>query len=97
MEVLLLALWAAFVSYVEERYGKFVELPPNVKQWVNASLAVILPAIVIWITNHPWWQADFGNPETLLTELAWLFVPVVLFLVNQIAHQFDRLLQKYGG
>ena len=93
LETFIIAVWGFFVAFIQERFGKFNDLPANVKQLINAVLAFIVPAVVVYL--QPYWLPEFGNINEVVTGGLLLFVPVVAWLASQIGHQIDRLLQKY--
>lgn len=75
------------VSWAEERFGKFHDLSPSMKQFVNAALTLILPYIVVFV--QPYWRLEFGNLEEVITSIVWLIVPALIWLVSQAAHAVD--------
>lgn len=95
LETFVVALWGLFVSFVQERYGKFQDLPANVKQLVNALLTFIVPAVVTVVA--PYWKPELGDVNEVVTSGIILLVPVVAWLASQVGHQVDRVLQKYGS
>ena len=84
----ILALYGFFVSFLEERFGAFQNLPANIKQLVNAVLAFVVPAIVQFVT--PIWQPEFGDASEVVKAVLLLAAPVVVWLVSQVAHAIDR-------
>lgn len=84
----ILALYGFFVSFLEERFGAFQNLPANVKQLVNAVLTFVVPAIVNIV--NPIWQPEFGDTSEVVRAVLLLAAPVVVWLISQVAHAVDR-------
>lgn len=95
LQIIVLALFAAAISYVEERFGKFQNLDANWKQVVNALLAVVLPVLLAW--SQSWWRPEFGDATQAWTQFIYLIVPIGAWLVTQVTHQADRILQNTGS
>lgn len=74
-------------SFLQERYGKFHDLSPSVKQFANAVLNLILPYILVFI--QPYWRPDFGDLTAAVTSVFFLVVPVAVWVVSQVAHRLD--------
>lgn len=74
-------------SFLQERFGKFHDLPPTVKQLANAVLNLILPYILVFV--QPYWRPDFGELTAAVTSAFFLVVPVAVWVVSQIAHRLD--------
>ena len=83
-----LALYGFAVSFVEERFGAFQNLPANIKQLVNAVLTFVVPAVVNYL--NPIWQPEFGDASEVVQAVLLLAAPVVVWLVSQVAHAVDR-------
>lgn len=82
-----LFLYGAFVSWAEERFGKFQDLSPSAKQGVNTALTLVLPAIVQVVT--PYWRPEFGAPDQVAQSLLYLIAPAFVWLSSQVAHRLD--------
>ena len=95
IQVLVFGVVGILIAYVQERFGVYQDLSAGVKQIVNGILALVLPILVAWSAG--WWQPSFGDATGVWTQVAYLLVPAVVWIVTQVAHQFDRLLQKYGS
>lgn len=95
LQVIILALFAMFISYAEERFGSFQGLEANWKQVANSILAVVLPSLLAW--SQGWWRPEFGDAAQVWTQLAYLVIPIGAWLVTQITHQADRILQNTGN
>jgi len=96
MQVLILAIWGMAVSFIEERIGKFADIgSAGLKQVINATFAWGLPAVLTWVGG--WWKPEFGDAQQVVTSLFYLFVPVVAWLVSQIAHYADKWLKKVSA
>lgn len=94
IQIFVFALVAIVISYVQERTGGYDKLAPWVKQVVNGVLSAVIPVAVGWSAG--WWQPSFGDATEVWTQVAYLVVPVFVWLITQVAHQFDRILQKAG-
>ena len=84
----ILALYGFAVSFVEERFGAFQNLPANIKQLVNPVLTFVVPAVVNYL--NPIWQPEFGDASEVVQAVLLLAAPVVVWLVSQVAHAVDR-------
>lgn len=87
LTAIVLFLYGTFVSWVEERFGKFQDLTPSMKQLVNAILTIVVPGIALWLA--PLWRPEFGIPEDAANALLYLLAPAAIWLFSQIAHYFD--------
>lgn len=94
LEGFVLALWGIVVSLVQERFGKFQDLPANTKQLINALLTFVVPAVVNFV--HPVWTPALGDESEVVTAALLLVAPVAIWVVSQFTHLFDRVLQKVG-
>lgn len=90
LSLFILALYGTFVSFVQERFGAFQELPANVKQLINSILAFVIPLVVNFIT--PIWKPEFGDASEVVNAALLLAAPVVVWLVSQVAHGVDKKL-----
>jgi hypothetical protein len=79
--------WGTAVSYVQERFGKFEDLSPRMKQLINAVLAFVLPLVVVVV--QPYWKAEFGDINQVLTAVLLMGAPVLAWVVSQVMHQVD--------
>ena len=95
LQVFVFAIVGILIAYLQERFGTFQELKPGTKQIVNGVLALVLPGVVAWSAG--WWVPAFGDATEVWTQVAYLIVPAVVWVVTQLAHQVDRVLQKYGS
>lgn len=86
-EVLILSIYGVGTSWIQERFGKFTDLSPSLKQSINSILNLLIPYIVIFI--QPYWKVEFGNPTEVVSSLLLLLSPVFVWVVSQIAHHFD--------
>lgn len=84
----ILALYAFFVSFLQERFGAFQNLPSNIKQLINAVLAFVVPAVVQFVA--PIWQPEFGDASEVVKAVLLMAAPVVVWLISQAAHAVDR-------
>jgi hypothetical protein len=94
LSALILALWGIVVAFVQERFGVFDDLSPRTKQLVNAVLAFIVPGLVIYLT--PYWKPEFGDANAVVMAAFYILAPAAVWVVGQLAHQVDRLLQLGG-
>jgi len=90
VSLFVLALYGSFVSFIEERFGSFQNLPANIKQLINSILAFVVPAIVNYLV--PVWRPEFGEASEVAWAVSLLAAPVVVWLVSQLAHAIDRKL-----
>jgi hypothetical protein len=88
LSVFILAVYAFFVSFLEERFGRFQDLPSNVKQLINSVLTFIVPAVANYL--NPIWQPEFGDANEVVWAFSLLIVPAIVWLISQIAHAIDR-------
>lgn len=94
LQIFILALWGVVVAFVQERFGAFVSLEPRTKQFINAILAYVVPGLVIFLT--PYWRPEFGDASTVVMAVFYLLAPAGVWLVGQLSHQIDRILQSAG-
>lgn len=98
---LVIFLYAAGVSWVEERVGRFQEMSPRNKQLVNALFGFVVPALVVWtkmIVGQ--WPAALGTPEEFVLAVLRFLAPVAVWLATQVVHYLDlwfRRLAKGPG
>lgn len=85
--------WGVFVALFQERFGKFQDLSPEMKQLVNAVFAYVVPAAVAWWVN-PWWNADWGDPQQFVLALLTFLVPAFAWALGQFTHIFDATATK---
>lgn len=83
-------LYAAATSYLQERFGSYDKLKPNVKKIINLVINLVIPAIVAFV--QPYWKAEFGSAEEFFTSLLLMLSPFVVWLFSQLAHQIDKKL-----
>lgn len=95
LQVFVFAIVGIAIAYLQERFGVYQDLKPGTKQIVNGALALVLPGVVAWSAG--WWVPAFGDATEVFTQLAYLLVPVVVWVITQLAHQVDRIMQKYGS
>lgn len=95
LQVFVFAVVGVAIAYLQSRFGAFENLKPGQKQISNGVLALVLPGLVAWSAG--WWSPSFGDANEVLTQVAYLIVPVVVWVITQVSHQIDRLLQKYGN
>jgi len=95
LQVFVFAIVGIAIAYLQERFGGYENLKPWVKQTVNGVLAALIPAAVAWTAG--WWVPAFGDANEVLTQVAYLIVPILVWVVTQLAHQVDRIMQKYGS
>ena len=88
----LIALYGTIISFLEERFGSFQSLPPNLKQLINSILTIIIPYIVLFFS--PYWKLEFGNPDLFWQSILTLLSPFIIWLVSQLAHYGDKALRK---
>jgi len=93
--IFVIAVYGLAVAFVQERVGKFEDLSPTQKQSINAFLAFVVPLVVNYVV--PFWRPELGEPNAFFTALGLLLAPVFIWLVSQVGHQFDRILQTSGG
>ncbi|MCL4296147.1 MAG: hypothetical protein KJ077_10485 [Anaerolineae bacterium] len=74
-------------SFIQERFGKFHDLSPSVKQLVNAVINLVLPYVLVFL--QPYWRPEFGEVNAAVTSLFFLVAPVAIWVVSQVAHRFD--------
>lgn len=86
-------LYGLFISFAQERVGKFQKLEPKQKQLVNVLLTFIIPLLATIFGT----LAVNGNLDELLKNGTVAGVPMLVWLVSQVGHQADRMLQKYGS
>jgi len=94
LQVFVFAIVGIAIAYLQERFGVYQDLKPGTKQIVNGVLALVLPGLVAWTAG--WWNPSFGDANEVFTQVAYLIVPVLVWVVTQVAHQIDRIMQKYG-
>jgi hypothetical protein len=87
------------VSWLQERFGKFEKLEPRQKQLWNSVFAFIVPAVVAWLvplftTVFGSWPDALGDPNGLVGAVLRLAVPVLVWLVSQVAHYVDLGLNR---
>lgn len=82
-------------SFLQERFGNFQSLSPEVKKVVNVLLTVGIPYLVQFVS--PYWRPSFGEPEAVLQELAVLLIPILIWAVSQVAHHFDPVRFEAGS
>lgn len=94
--VVLLYGWA--ISWLEERFGGFNDLSARTKQLVNALFGFVVPAVAVYLpVLFGQWPGELGTPEGFVTFVLRLLVPVAVWLVTQVAHQFDLVLKRATG
>jgi hypothetical protein len=91
--MVVLAIYAWAISWIEERFGKFQDLPPNMKQLVNAIFGLVIPAVVLWLT--PYWKPEFGALEPAVEQLLVVLTPIAVWLATQVFHYADLLLKSW--
>jgi len=85
LAILVLALYAAGVSWIESELGAFQSLPTQWKSIWNALIAVAAPTVALWIA--PVWRVEFGDAESVVTQAFMVIgVPLLMWLVNQAAY-----------
>ncbi len=90
-------LWGMGVSYLQERFGTFDKLDPQAKQMVNAITSYVVPVVLAAVTKvFGEWPDALGSPEGFTAAILTLVAPVAVWLVSQVSHQLDRLLQGTG-
>ncbi len=95
---LVIILYGSAVSWIQERFGSFQDLPARTKQLINAFLGFLVPAIVTGLlafVNE--WPVGLGTPEEFVTFVLLLLAPFAVWLVTQVAHQFDLVLKRATG
>ncbi len=85
------AVYGMGTSYLQERFGSFQSLSPQIKQLLNALINLAIPYAAVAV--QPYWRPDFGDLNAALQSLLLLFAPVLVWLFSQVGHQIDRLLQ----
>jgi len=88
----LIALYGTLISFIEERFGSFQSLPPNLKQLINSILTIVIPYIVLFFS--PVWKLEFGDPAQFWNSILMLISPFIIWLVSQLAHFGDKALQN---
>jgi len=93
--VLIILIYGIGVSFLEERFGKFEQLEPAEKQFVNALVGFVAPlaaSLLTYLGSHGF---DYlGSPEELARATLWLLAPVAVWLVTQLAHYVDLWLKR---
>lgn len=88
--LVVVVVYGAGASFIQERFGAYQNLSPTLKQVLNTFWTAVLPYIIIMV--QPYWKADWGSSEDAMTSLFMLLVPVAMWLVSQVAHAVDRKL-----
>jgi len=95
MEIAVLGIYGWLISMLEERVGKFQDLPAGTKQLVNALLGFVIPAVVIWLT--PYWKPEFGELEPAVSQAMFILAPAIVWGVTQVWHDIELWLKSLKG
>jgi len=86
--------YGAGTSYLQERFGGYDKLPPNIKQLINSIINLVIPYLAVFF--QPYWRLEFGDLSQALTSLLLLVAPIAVWLFSQFGHQVDKALAKVG-
>lgn len=92
MVIGVLMLWGVFISLVQERFGRFQDLSPRVKQVVNGVLTIGVPILVAYL--RPYWQANYGDANEVLMSALIILSPMFIWIISQATHIIDNLVKK---
>lgn len=87
-----LAILGIAISFIQERFGKFEELPAKYKQLINSIITLIVPVLVATVAG--WWRPEFGDSAGFFTALLQFTAPVVIWLVTWLSSQLGHFLDK---